>query len=101
MFGRESLSPCYALQCSPCFNVAVCITTTYHRGVGDATFTTLMPVLSDKLCFLQDREATLQCVLCIRARVEQRKSYACSTDCLRQHWSEHKALHQNGETARQ
>ena len=40
----------------------------------------------------------MQCVLCIRARVEQRKSYACSTDCLRQHWSEHKALHQNGET---
>ena len=47
-------------------------------------------------CFLQDREATLQCVLCLRARVEQRKSYSCSTDCLRQHWGEHKNLHQNG-----
>ena len=46
--------------------------------------------------FLQDREATLQCVLCLRARVEQRKSYSCSTDCLRQHWGEHKNLHQNG-----
>ena len=39
-------------------------------------------------------------MLCIRARVEQRKSYSCSTDCLRQHWSEHKSLHQNGVTRR-
>ena len=45
----------------------------------------------------QDREATLQCILCLRAKVELRKSYSCSTDCLRQHWGLHKDLHVNGE----
>ena len=46
---------------------------------------------------LQDREATLQCILCLRAKVELRKSFSCSTDCLRQHWNLHKDLHSNGE----
>lgn len=46
---------------------------------------------------LQDREATLQCILCLRAKVELRKSFTCSTDCLRQHWNVHKNLHLNGE----
>ncbi len=46
---------------------------------------------------MQDREATLQCILCLRAKVELRKSYSCSTDCLRQHWGLHKDLHVNGE----
>ncbi len=40
-----------------------------------------------------DREATLQCVLCLRAKAEVRKSFHCSTDCLRRHWSLHKELH--------
>lgn len=45
---------------------------------------------------MQDREATLQCILCLRAKVELRKSFSCSTDCLRQHWNVHKNLHLNG-----
>lgn len=50
-----------------------------------------------------DREATLQCVLCLRAKVDVRKSFHCSTDCLRRHWGLHKELHGqsnrfNGET---
>ena len=40
-----------------------------------------------------DREATLQCVLCLRAKVDVRKSFHCSTDCLRRHWGLHKDLH--------
>jgi hypothetical protein len=40
-----------------------------------------------------DREATLQCVLCLRAKAEVRKSFHCSTDCLRRHWGLHKELH--------
>ena len=40
-----------------------------------------------------DREATLQCVLCLRAKVDVRKSFHCSTDCLRRHWGLHKELH--------
>ncbi|EIE19641.1 hypothetical protein COCSUDRAFT_54570 [Coccomyxa subellipsoidea C-169] len=50
------------------------------------------------VCFIhQDREATLQCILCLRAKVELRKSFTCSTDCLRQHWNVHKNLHLNGQ----
>ena len=49
----------------------------------------------------QDREATLQCILCLRSKVEVRKSYHCSTDCLKKHWSYHRELHNqkrlNGE----
>ena len=44
----------------------------------------------------QDREATIQCILCLRAKCETRKSFTCSTDCLRQHWGVHKELHANG-----
>ncbi|KAK9827722.1 hypothetical protein WJX81_005188 [Elliptochloris bilobata] len=48
------------------------------------------------VCFFhQDREATIQCILCLRSKVETRKSYTCSTDCLRQHWVVHKELHAN------
>ena len=46
-----------------------------------------------------DREATLQCVLCLRSKVEVTKSFHCSTDCLRQHWVLHKELH--GQQGRQ
>ena len=41
-----------------------------------------------------DREATLQCVLCLRCKVDTRKSYHCSSECLRQHWQWHKELHE-------
>ncbi len=40
-----------------------------------------------------DTEATLQCVLCLRAKVDVRKSYHCSTDCFRKHWHLHRDLH--------
>ena len=50
-------------------------------------------------CCEQDREATLQCILCLRAKVDLRKSYSCSTDCLRQHWGLHRDLHVNGGAA--
>ena len=40
-----------------------------------------------------DTEATLQCVLCLRAKVDLRKSYHCSTDCFRKHWHLHRDLH--------
>mmetsp|Transcript_13036 Transcript_13036/g.39493 ORF Transcript_13036/g.39493 Transcript_13036/m.39493 type:complete len:591 (+) Transcript_13036:158-1930(+) len=46
------------------------------------------------VCWIHgDREATLQCVLCLRAKAEVRKSFHCSTDCLRRHWNLHKELH--------
>lgn len=50
-------------------------------------------------CAPQDREATIQCILCLRAKCETRKSFTCSTDCLRQHWGVHKELHANGARA--
>jgi hypothetical protein len=46
------------------------------------------------VCWIhQDREATIQCVLCLRCKVEVRKSFHCSADCLRQQWGLHKDLH--------
>ena len=41
-----------------------------------------------------DREATLQCVLCLRCKVDIRKSYHCTPSCLKQHWHWHKELHE-------
>ena len=56
---------------------------------------------SGALCWIHpDKEASLQCILCLRCKVDIRKSYHCSTACLRQHWAYHKELHdqrkQNG-----
>lgn len=44
-------------------------------------------------CIHPDREATIQCLLCLRSKVDPRRSYHCSTDCLKQHWHFHKELH--------
>ncbi len=45
-------------------------------------------------CIHPDREATIQCLLCLRCKVDPRRSYHCSTDCLKQHWDFHKELHE-------
>ena len=57
---------------------------------------------SGAVCWIHpEQEANLQCILCLRCKVDIRKSYHCSTSCLRQHWSYHKELHeqkkQNGK----
>ena len=41
-----------------------------------------------------DKQATLQCVLCLRSKVDIRKSYHCTPACLREHWHWHKELHE-------
>lgn len=40
-----------------------------------------------------DREATLQCTVCLRLKVGQHLSYHCSVDCLKSHWHLHKEYH--------
>lgn len=40
-----------------------------------------------------EREATLQCRVCLKLGVAQHLSFHCSTDCLRAHWHAHKAYH--------
>ena len=40
-----------------------------------------------------DREATLQCTVCLRLRVAQHLSYHCSVECLKSHWHLHKEYH--------
>lgn len=45
-------------------------------------------------CIHPDREATIQCLLCLRCKVDSRRSFHCSTDCLKQHWGFHKELHE-------
>ena len=48
-----------------------------------------------------DREACLQCILCLRHKVDIRKSYHCTPACLRQHWPYHKELHEQREQRKQ
>ena len=40
-----------------------------------------------------DREAGLQCTICLRLKVPQHLSYHCSVDCLKSHWHLHKEYH--------
>lgn len=40
-----------------------------------------------------EREASLQCMVCLRYRVAQHLSYHCSVDCLKSHWHLHKDYH--------
>lgn len=41
-----------------------------------------------------DREAGLQCTVCLRQKVAQHLSYHCSVECLKSHWHLHKEYHQ-------
>ena len=51
-----------------------------------------------------DKDARIQCILCLRGRCDIRKSFHCSNECFRQHWQTHKELHEarrlNGEASR-
>jgi CCR4-NOT transcription complex subunit 6 len=40
-----------------------------------------------------DKEASVQCLVCLRLRVQQHLSYHCSVDCFKNSWSVHKDLH--------
>eukprot|EP00887_Chlorella_sp_A99_P001164 scaffold14.g1164.t1 len=42
-----------------------------------------------------EKEAAIQCILCLRCKVDTKKSYHCSAECLREHWAFHKDFHQN------
>ncbi|KAK2077208.1 hypothetical protein QBZ16_004842 [Prototheca wickerhamii] len=49
-----------------------------------------------QVCWVHpDREATVQCILCLRSRADQRKSYHCSAACLKEHWCFHREFHRN------
>jgi CCR4-NOT transcription complex subunit 6 len=40
-----------------------------------------------------EREAGLQCTVCLRARVAQHLSYHCSPECFRSSWPQHQDYH--------
>ncbi|GAX83499.1 hypothetical protein CEUSTIGMA_g10924.t1 [Chlamydomonas eustigma] len=40
-----------------------------------------------------EREASLQCTICLRLKVPQHLSYHCSVECLKSHWHLHKEYH--------
>lgn len=40
-----------------------------------------------------EREASLQCMVCLRYKVPQHLSYHCAVDCLKSHWHLHKEYH--------
>ncbi|KAL4441485.1 hypothetical protein ABPG77_001989 [Micractinium sp. CCAP 211/92] len=41
-----------------------------------------------------EKEAAIQCILCLRCKVDIKKSYHCSAECLREHWAFHRDFHQ-------
>ncbi len=41
-----------------------------------------------------EKEATIQCILCLRCKADIRKSYHCSKECLGEHWTFHRDFHQ-------
>lgn len=54
-----------------------------------------------------EREASLQCMVCLRCKVPTHLSYHCSVECLKSHWNLHKDYHKqqpapqvNGEEPR-
>ncbi|GMH46198.1 hypothetical protein BSKO_14166, partial [Bryopsis sp. KO-2023] len=47
------------------------------------------------LCSIHpNKDASIQCVLCLKARVPQNLSYHCNGDCLQDHWHLHRAFHE-------
>lgn len=50
-----------------------------------------------------EKEAAIQCILCLRCKVDVKKSYHCSAECLREHWAFHRDFHQqsreNGDSS--
>jgi CCR4-NOT transcription complex subunit 6 len=40
-----------------------------------------------------EREAGVQCILCLRAKADARRAYHCSPECLVEHWAFHKDFH--------
>lgn len=48
-----------------------------------------------------EREASLQCTVCLRLKVAQHLSYHCCVECFKSHWNLHKEYHKqfqsNGE----
>eukprot|EP00891_Asterochloris_glomerata_P003815 jgi/Astpho2/3815/fgenesh1_pm.00062_%23_7_t len=57
----------------------------WYRGISRAA----------QVCWCHpDRDARIQCILCLRGRCDIRKSFHCSNECFRQHWQTHKELHE-------
>ena len=44
-----------------------------------------------------EKEATLQCMVCLRHKVAQHLSYHCSVECLKSHWHLHKDYHKQAQ----
>lgn len=45
-----------------------------------------------------DREATVQCLICLRGKCPAHLSFHCTPDCLKSHWSLHKDYHRQVHT---
>lgn len=60
-------------------------------------------IQSDKrvpVCCVHPSElATLQCILCVKAKLPVSKSYHCSTRCFLESWKHHKSLHARAANA--
>lgn len=45
------------------------------------------------VCWVTGRPAAVQCILCLRCKSDIKRSYHCSSECLREHWHFHNDFH--------
>lgn len=47
-----------------------------------------------QVCWVHpEHNASVQCILCLRCKVDQKRSYHCSAECLKEHWHFHVDFH--------
>ena len=48
----------------------------------------------EQVCWVHpDCDAAIQCILCLRCKVDPQRSYHCSAECLKEHWHFHVDFH--------
>jgi CCR4-NOT transcription complex subunit 6 len=48
----------------------------------------------EQVCWVHpDCDAAIQCILCLRCKVDPQRSYHCSAECLKEHWHFHLDFH--------
>lgn len=53
-----------------------------------------IPTRGSAVCSVHpDKEATIQCTVCLRSKVAQHLSYHCSIECFRNNWTQHREYH--------
>lgn len=53
-----------------------------------------------QVCWVHpDRDATVQCILCLRCKADPKRSYHCDSECLKEHWHFHLDFHKQARNS--